>query len=344
MKEKKNIRTLSQESIGSFFAENNDKPYRAKQVYEWIWQKAAQSFSQMTNLPINTRKLLDDSFYINNTTIKSFQKSIDGTIKVLFMLPDNNLVEGVLIPEKQRVTACISSQIGCAFKCSFCATGKLGFKRNLGVDEIFDEVVLLKKLSLEHYSVSLSNIVYMGMGEPLMNYENVIKSIDKITSDEGLAMSPKRITVSTVGIPEKIRKLADDNIKFNLAISIHSANEEKRSSIVPINKKYSLQELSQAIKYFHNKTKKRITYEYLMLKDINDYPADAQELAHFCKISPCKINLIEYNSTEKSEFRKADNYKTGLFAEFLKNCNLIVNIRRSKGKDINAACGQLCLK
>ena len=336
-----NIRTQTLAELEAFFISNNEKSYRAKQVYDWLWLKSAHNFDTMTNIPLPIRNLLQSHFFINNIQINKLLKSSDGTIKVSFKLHDYKLVEGVLIPEKQRVTACISSQVGCALNCGFCATGKLGFIRNLEHDEIFDEVVLLRNLSIEHYSVPLSNIVYMGMGEPLMNYDNVLRSIQKLTSDEALAMSPRRITVSTVGIPPMIRRLADDKVKFNLAVSLHSADNEKRTSIAPVNKKHPLGELSDALKYFHAKTGSRITYEYLLLKDINDSIADARLLAHFCKITPCKINLIEYNNNDISGYSKADFLKVKAFADFLKNRNLVVSIRRSRGKDIKAACGQL---
>ena len=358
MSEKQNIRTLSLIQIEQFLAANNEKQYRAKQIFEWLWLKHATTFDAMSNIPKSSREILNNNFYINQTTINTILKSSDRTIKVSFLLHDNNLIEGVLIPDKDRVTACISSQVGCALNCQFCATGQAGFKRDLGYDEIFDELMLLNELSVTHYAIRITHYVYMGMGEPLLNYDNVLKSIQVLSTGSPFPtpsfqlptpnsqlpthlVSPKRITLSTVGIPAGIRRLADDNVKFNLAISLHTANNTKRTRIAPINKKHPLSELSDAIKYFHNKTHSRITYEYLLLKDINDSLVDASELADFCKISPCKINLIEYNNNDLPGFQKSDSYKTNAFAEYLQKLNMVVNIRKSRGKDIKAACGQL---
>ena len=338
---KTNIRLLSISDLEAFFIKNNDKSFRGKQVYDWLWKKHTLSFEDMNNLTKPFRQLLTEHFYINQTKINTIQKSTDKTIKVSFLLCDKSFVEGVLIPDKERVTACISSQVGCALNCQFCATGKFGFKRDLGFDEIFDEFALLNELSVKEYKQNITHIVYMGMGEPLMNYDNVMRSIKKLTSDEGLGISPRRITVSTVGIPSMIKKLADDKVKFNLAISLHSADNSRRSSIAPINKKHPLSELSDAIKYFYKKTQSRITYEYLLLKGINDTIADAKLLAEFCKISPCKINLIEYNNNDIPGFTKSDKSYTNSFADYLNSRNLVVNIRRSRGNDIKAACGQL---
>ena len=298
----------------------------------------------MTNLSKETRSLLIDNFIINSVKIKQQQKSYDGTIKILFELHDGKIVEGGLIPSEKRVTACISSQVGCALACSFCATGTLGFTRNLDFDEIYDQVAIISKLAVEKLDLKLSNIVYMGMGEPLLNYDNVMKSIDIITSDNGLAMSPQRITVSTAGISKMIKQLGDDNIRFNLAISLHTANNNKRNEIMPINKKDSLNDLIEAIKYFHEKTKQRITFEYILFKNYNDSIDDANEFALFCKNFPVKINIIEYNNVVDTPFRRADKSHTEEFVKLLESRNIIVNLRKSRGKDIDAACGQLANK
>ncbi len=342
--EKINIKTLSLPEIEIFFTEKKIKPFRAKQVYEWLWKKSTCSFDQMTNISKDVRQLLKDSFIINTIKINKVQISSDRTIKTSFKLDDDNIIEGVLIPSKNRMTACISTQVGCNLKCSFCATGKLDFKRNLSFDEIYNQVVIINKQAVEKYSRHLSNIVYMGMGEPLLNYNNVIKSIEIITSEKGLAMSPQRITVSTAGITKMIRQLADDNAKFNLAISLNFTDNKKRSSAMPVNESESLQKLVQAIKYYHEKTHKRITYEYILFKNFNDSISDAENLAKFCKITPCKINIIEYNPVENTGFYKSGEKETNDFIEFLGNKNMIVNIRKSRGKDIDAACGQLANK
>ncbi len=344
MKDKKNIRLLAFGEIKKFFLEHNEKAFRAKQVYEWIWKKHVSSFEEMRNISKAIINLLNEHFFLEKINILKEQKSSDGTIKVSFKLSDDEIIEGVLIPTSNRVTACISTQVGCTLACAFCATGKLGFTRNLTFDEIFDQVTILTKLSEENYGQALSNIVYMGMGEPLLNYQNVIQSVEKITSETGMAMSPYRITISTVGISKMIRKLGDDNVKFNLALSLHAATDSKRRSIMPVNEYNSISTLIEALKYFHQKTKTRITIEYLLLHNFNDNIDDAKELCRFCKNFPVKINLIEYNTIENSGFQKSGEQRTLEFIDYLESKNLIVNLRRSRGKDIDAACGQLANK
>ncbi|PCJ27622.1 MAG: 23S rRNA (adenine(2503)-C(2))-methyltransferase RlmN [Flavobacteriales bacterium] len=345
MSGKQNIRILSKEELTSFFVEQNEKAFRAKQVYEWIWKKGVTSFDEMTNLSFDVREMLSQNFIFNAVVIAEKQVSKDRTIKNAFRLYDGKITEGVLIPGKKRMTACISSQVGCSLSCSFCATGKLERLRNIDAEEIFDQVILIKNQAEEDYQRPLSNIVYMGMGEPLLNYKNVLRSIEMITSPEGLGMSPKRITVSTAGIAKMIMQLGDDEVKFNLALSLHAATDAKRSEIMPINESNSLEALSEALIYFHEKTGSRVTFEYIIFKDFNDTLEDAKDLAAFCKAVPCKINIIEYNSIDDAQFEKADSEKTDKFAAFLENTfNLIVNVRRSRGKDIDAACGQLANK
>lgn len=344
MTEKQDIRALSVDEISSFFIANGEKVFRAKQVNEWLWKVGAQSFDEMTNLSVSTRQLLADHFVINAISVDEKQISEDRTIKSSFKTSDGKFVEGVLIPTASRMTACISSQIGCSLSCKFCATGRLDRLRNLNADEIFDQVVHISRQSMEHYGIPLSNIVYMGMGEPLLNYKNVMDSIERITAPEGLAMSPKRITVSTAGIAKMIHKLADDKVKFNLALSLHAANEKKRDYIMPINESNNLTVLAEEMRYFYDQTGTRPTLEYIIFKDFNDSLNDARELAEFCKNFPTKINIIEYNHIDGGEFKKADIAKTDKFKLFLEERNLIVNIRRSRGKDIDAACGQLANK
>ncbi|MEE3037133.1 MAG: 23S rRNA (adenine(2503)-C(2))-methyltransferase RlmN [Bacteroidota bacterium] len=340
----KNIRELSLEELKDFFVEHNLPSFRAKQVYEWLWKKSVSSFSQMRNVSKEIIELLEKTFVIQHLQISESQKSTDRTIKSAFKLFDDNNVEGVLIPTKSRMTACISSQVGCSLSCKFCATGKLDRRRNLNADEMYDQVFMLNELAQKNYQQKLSNIVYMGMGEPLLNYRNVINSIEKITSNDGLAMSPKRITVSTAGIAKLIKKLGDDEVKFNLALSLHAANDKKRNHIMPINEQNSLESLKDAIVYFYEKTGTRLTYEYIIFKGFNDEISDAIELAQFAKITPCKINIIEYNPIDDGEFQQAKKEKVDAFVTYLESKNLIVNVRRSRGKDIDAACGQLANK
>ncbi|MEY2940739.1 MAG: rRNA ((2503)-C(2))-methyltransferase [Bacteroidota bacterium] len=318
--------------------------FRAKQVYEWIWKKAARSFDAMGNIPKTTREWLSEKFSLQIVTTAEAQYSSDRTIKSSFQLHDNNLVEGVLIPTRERVTACVSSQVGCSLTCSFCATGYMDRKRNLESFEIYDQVVLIRDQAQEKYGQALTNIVYMGMGEPLLNYANVLKSIEQITSPEGLGMSPRRITVSTAGIAKMIQKLGDDQVKFNLALSLHAANDTKRNQIMPINESNTLQVLKAALLYFFEKTGNEITLEYIVFNKFNDSLEDARELYEFAKGIPCKINLIEYNPIAQSSFVNAEADAIAKFSAFLESKRMIVNIRRSRGRDIDAACGQLAGK
>jgi len=341
---KADIRLLSLEELSEFFVEKGEKAFRAKQVYEWLWQKSARTFEEMSNLSKGTRDLLGGHFSINCVSIDSCEISRDRTIKDAFRLHDGNIVEGVLIPTSERMTACISSQVGCSLTCSFCATGRLTRLRNLDAAEIYDQVVLIRNQAQEKYFLPLSNIVYMGMGEPLLNYKNVLESIEKITSPQGLGMSPQRITVSTAGIAKMIKKLGDDQVRFNLALSLHAANDEKRSRIMPINLDNSLDALADALNYFYDKTGTRVTFEYIVFKDFNDSIADAQELVEFWERVPSKINIIEYNPIDDGEFQQTTEQRLGAFVEHLERNKLIVNVRRSRGKDIAAACGQLANK
>ena len=338
-----NIRSLTLEEIIDFLAKRGEKPFRAKQIWQWIWQRGVTDFNEMSNLSKNTRELLENHFYFDKLTIHSQQTAQDGTLKTAWKLLDGSIIESVLIPGNQKFTVCISSQVGCKLGCKFCATGTLGFKRDLTIGEIFQQVMAAKQTA-ETQGLILSNIVFMGMGEPLLNYNNVLKAIERITASDGLAMSPYRITVSTAGIPEKIKQLADDHIRFNLAVSLHAAKEQVRSSLMPINKAYSLKMLADSLIYFEEKTGIRPTFEYLLLKDINDQLEDAKALALFCRQFPIKINLIEYNEVETSTFQSTPPKSRDEFVKYLEKCNMIVNIRHSKGKDIDAACGQLAGK
>lgn len=318
--------------------------FRAKQVYEWLWEKSCTDFDEMSNLSKTLREKLKESFTINNVEVHHSQYSNDKTIKSTFKLFDSNIIEGVLIPATDRMTACVSSQVGCSLTCKFCATGYMDRKRNLNADEIYDQVVLIDKQAKENYNVPLTNIVYMGMGEPLLNYANVMKSIERITAPDGLNMAAKRITVSTAGIAKMIKKLGDDAVRFNLALSLHAANDEKRNTIMPINEQNSLKALAEALKYYFAKTKNPVTYEYIVFNDFNDNISDAEELVKFCRYIPCKVNIIEYNPISFANFENAGEDKIEIFASYLRKNGVNTNIRRSRGKDIDAACGQLAVK
>lgn len=344
MSGKKDIRALSEAEIAEVLKQKGEASFRAKQIYEWLWKKTAHHFDDMSNLSKPLRDWLNDNFVINAVNISDMQVSNDRTIKCAMKLADNNVVESVLIPTTTRMTACISSQVGCSLTCKFCATGKLKRLRNLNADEIYDQVALVKNLAETKYNQALTNIVYMGMGEPLLNYAEMIRSIDRITSPNGLGMSPQRITVSTAGIAKMIKKLGDDGVKFNLALSLHAANDEKRNHIMPINETNSLDALEEALNYFYEKTGSRVTFEYIVFKDFNDGIQDARELADFCRKTTAKVNIIEYNPIEDGEFKQTTPERLEAFKNHLESKGIIVNVRRSRGKDIDAACGQLVNK
>ncbi len=341
---KKDVRALTKEQLRDFFEKQGDKAFRGNQVYEWLWQKSAYSFEDMTNLSKETRQMLEDHFVINNIEVSTMQRSSDGTVKNAVKLHDGLIVESVLIPTATRTTACVSSQVGCSLDCKFCATARLKRMRNLNPDEIYDQVVAIDKESKLYFNRPLSNIVFMGMGEPLMNYNNVMKAIDKITSPEGLGMSPKRITVSTSGVPKMIKKMADDEVKFNLAVSLHSAIDSVRTSIMPFNETFPLEDLKGALQYWYAKTSRRISYEYVVWNGINDSKKDIDAFIKFCKYVPCKVNLIEYNPIDDGEFQQASSEAIQQYIRHLEQNRIVVNVRRSRGKDIDAACGQLANK
>ena len=344
MNKKLDIRSLSKDQLRDFFVNKNDMPFRGNQVYEWLWRKGAHTFEDMTNISKETRLMLENNFVINHIKVDQMQKSKDGTIKNAIKLHDGLIVESVLIPTENRTTACVSSQVGCSLDCNFCATARLKKMRNLNPDEIVDQVVAIDRQSRLYRDRKLSNIVFMGMGEPLLNYKNVLLAIEKITSEEGLGMSPKRITLSTVGLPKMIKKLADDNVKFNLAVSLHSAIDEIRSKMMPINERSNLDDLLDALQHWYSKTKSRVTFEYVVWKNINDKQKDATALAEYCKKIPSKVNLIEYNAIDDGEFQQAPKRAIDDYVSVLEMNDIVVNVRRSRGKDIDAACGQLANK
>lgn len=341
---KKDIRSLSLPQLEELFLSIGEKAFRAKQTYEWIWKRAVTSFEAMSNLSLATREQLSESYEFRPVTIATKQVSSDGTIKCGFRLFDGNLIEGVLIPADDRMTACVSSQVGCSLTCKFCATGYMTRKRNLEPSEIYDQVVLIRQLAEEHYQTPLSNIVFMGMGEPLLNYANVIQGIDHICSPQGLNMSSKRITVSTAGIAKMIEKLGNEQVKFNLALSLHAADDVKRNEIMPINESNNLDVLAKSLNHFYQQTGNKITLEYIVFQGVNDELEDAKSLLKFAKKFPCKINIIEYNPIQEADYRNAKEDKLIAFKNYIEKNDIVINIRRSRGKDIDAACGQLAIK
>jgi 23S rRNA (adenine2503-C2)-methyltransferase len=344
-KQSKNIRQLNLQELEQFFESLGEKKFRVKQVWEWLWQKHAHSFADMTNLSKELRQKLGENFSLPALAVDATQYSADGTIKSRFKTHEGHLCEGVLIPTEERYTACVSSQIGCSLSCKFCATGYIDRKRNLDFDEIYDQVVLINQQSERVYGKKLTNIVFMGMGEPLLNYKSVLKAIERITSPDGLAMSPRRITVSTAGVVKQIKQLGDDKVKFKLALSLHAANDQKRHEIMPINDSNNIRSLVEALNYFYKQTKNEITFEYILFKNFNDSIEDANELIKLYRQVPVDlINLIEYNPIDAAKFEKPEEKKVESFMAYLAKNKVNARLRRSRGKDIDAACGQLANK
>ena len=345
MREKlKDIRSLSIDSLRNFFVENKLKSFRGDQVYEWIWKKGIHDFNQMTNLSKETRSLLVDNFKINHIDVDFYKKSSDGTIKNSVKLHDDLLVESVLIPTKKRSTACISSQVGCSLNCQFCATSKINRLRNLKMDEIFDQVTLMDRQSRMYFNRPISNIVFMGMGEPLMNYNNIIAAIKKITQYRKFGISSRRITISTSGIPKMIMKLADEDFKFKLAVSLHSANQLIREKIMPFTVKFPINDLIESLNYWYLKTNRIITLEYIVWENINSKKSDINDLINFCKEVPSKVNLIQYNSIGDDDYKGASVDIINKYQNELLKHGINSTYRRSRGADIDAACGQLANK
>ena len=343
---KKDIRTLNKSEIEKLLTEMGEQKFRAKQIHEWLWQKGAHYFDEMTNLSKELRQKLEISFALRPIVLDKAQFSNDGTIKSRFRLHDGHLIESVLIPvpDDNRFTVCVSTQVGCSLTCSFCATGRMDRLRNLEAAEIYDQVVLVNRQCLERFGHPLTNIVYMGMGEPLLAYNNVMQSIEHITSEQGLNWSPRRLTVSTAGVAKMIKKMADDGTKVNLALSLHAADDEKRNSIMPINESNSLETIMESLKYFYNTTKNRISYEYIAFQNFNDTLADAANLLKLCKHFPVRVNIIEYNPIDNAPFEKSSIENLDRFAAYLTRNGVTVTVRRSRGRDIDAACGQLANK
>ncbi len=342
---KPNIRTFSKEEIGEYLESIGEKKFRLQQIWEWLWQKHAFDFQSMSNLSKELRVKLEEKFSFPSLSVDTTQYSEDGTIKSRFKTHEGHKIEGVLIPTEERLTACVSSQIGCSLSCKFCATGYLDRQRNLDFDEIYDEVVLLNQQAMKLRDQKLTNIVFMGMGEPLLNYKHVLKAIERITATDGLAMSPRRITVSTAGVAKMIKQLGDDMVKFKLAISLHAANDKKRNEIMPINETNDLSSLVDALNYFHKKTKNEITLEYILFDNFNDSAEDAAELIKLYRQVPADlVNIIEYNPIDFARFKKPSEEKTTAFMSILEKNRVNARLRKSRGKDIDAACGQLANK
>lgn len=341
---KTDIRQASDEALLKFLAEHNEKPYRLKQLKPWLWKHFIGSFKDIRNMPAGLIEAFSSAFTLTMCETINTLEDTDGTEKAAFRLVDNQVIEGVLIPAADRFTACISTQAGCPVRCAFCATGSLGFKRNLSSAEIYGQFVNLNRRAVEKWGKPLTNIVLMGMGEPLLNYEEVIRFINLINSETGHLFSARRITLSTVGIPQHIKRLADDGVKVGLAVSLHAATNEKRNEIVPVNKTYPIEMLTDALSYYYTKTKNSLTFEYVLLRGFNDGRTDAVHLAALCKRLSAKVNVIEFNHFESSAFQKPETVMTANFCRILKEQGINCTLRQSRGENINAACGQLSNK
>ena len=338
--------TLSE--LKDFFQENYNQKYRGEQVFNWMYNHLTEKFDEMLNLPKSLRSELDEKAELRTLNyIDSETSSETGTKKFIFSTKENNQIESVIIPEEKRTTLCISTQVGCPLDCQFCATGLMGYKKNLSAGEIFDQYMLAAK---DFGKENITNIVYMGMGEPLLNYQNTIKSLQIFAEEFTTGISLKKITVSTAGIAPKIIELADSGLKVKLALSLHSCFEDMRTKIMPINKKYSLRDNIEAVKYYAYKTGTRITFEYVMLKGINDRQEDLNALVKLCSEIPSKVNVIPFNSLEhmnptgfSAELRPTSKNKIDQFVKKLRDKNITVIVRYTQGEDIAAACGQLAV-
>ena len=350
---KKNIKGLTLAELQVFVEELGEKKYRAAQLYGWLYAKAAQRFDEMTDISKDFRTVLSQISCISNLQAATQSVSTDSTIKYLFRLNDDLAIESVLIPstkksseEEKRLTLCVSTQVGCPLDCKFCATGTIGFTRNLSAGEIVDQVIQVQRNSRKR----ITNLVYMGMGEPMLNYENVMKSIEIINDDHGLNIGARHITISTAGYADKIRQLADEERPVKLALSLHSLDNEKRISLMPITKKFSVDELIQALEYYYHKTRRRPTFEYILFDGFNDTAADIKSFVKLCRRIPCKVNLIPFHSIAfmhpsglGASLKPTLAPRIEVFAEALRASDITVMVRRSSGQDINAACGQLAV-
>ncbi|HET6567198.1 MAG TPA: 23S rRNA (adenine(2503)-C(2))-methyltransferase RlmN [Rhodothermales bacterium] len=349
---KVDLKALDRAGLEHFARGLGQPAYRGRQLFKWLFGKGATSFEEMTDLPLAFREALAEAAEIETIRPDVLQTARDGTIKGLFTLPSGRKIEAVLIPDfdedgdPRRLTVCVSSQVGCAMACSFCATGQMGFQQNLTAGEIFDQIWQMNTLSEERYGGRISNVVFMGMGEPLLNYDNLLRAIGVITDAEGFGLSPKRITVSTVGLARRIKQLADEGTKFNLAVSLHAPTDEKRSSIMPVNRAAAtdLAALKEAIRYYARKTGRGVTYEYCMFHGFNDAEEDARRLAEVAGWAPSKVNLIMYNPVAGLGFERTPEERLDRFIRVLVSRGVRVTVRRSRGQDIDAACGQLAAK
>jgi 23S rRNA (adenine2503-C2)-methyltransferase len=350
---KTDLKSLTKTELAAFCEELGLQSFRTDQIFQWLYQKGVSNFEEMTNLSKDLRDKLGEIAVINRIKAVQQQESKDGTIKFLFQLNDPEKeykVEAVLIPDffadgaARRLTVCVSSQVGCVFGCAFCATGKMGLFRSLTHGEIVDQVQYINELAEEKYGKKITNVVYMGMGEPLHNYKAIVHSAHIISDPLSIELSPKRITVSTVGLTKQIKQLADNQEEFNLAISLHAPTDEKRDKIMPINSSMNLQSLEDAVKHYYKLTERPLTYEYLLFDNFNDSPQDARDLAKIVKWAPSKVNIIMYNNVAGVELKRAREDRLDNFMRELIKNDVRATVRRSRGDDIDAGCGQLAIR
>lgn len=332
-----NIKDYELDELKSKMTEIGEKTYRAEQIFKWIYSENVDTIDEMTNISIELRNKLKDNFELKRFKIIEKQKSKDGTIKYLFDLLDGNAIETVLMEYKYGKTICVSSQVGCKMGCKFCASTGISYIRNLSSGEILEQILKVEK----DENTKISNIVFMGIGEPLDNYDNVIKAVKIINDPKGLNIGARHISISTCGLVPKIYKLAEENLQCTLSVSLHSTNNEKRSELMPVNKTYNIQELIKACKYYINKTKRRISFEYALVKGENDSIENSKELAKLLKGMICHVNLIPVNEIKKDGYKKSTNENIMKFRDDLNSRGIVATIRRELGSDIDAACGQL---
>ena len=346
------VKALSREALEDLARTLGEPAYRGRQLFQWLYRQDATSFEAMTDLPKTLRATLADIAEIDTLTPDLLQTAQDETVKALFTLSSGRQVETVLIPDldatgaAKRLTVCVSSQVGCAMACSFCATGLMGFQQNLTPGEIFDQVRFMNTLAQERYGRRITHVVFMGMGEPLLNYDNVLCSLDFLTHPDGFGLAPRRITVSTVGLARRIKQLAEDDVGCNLAVSLHAPTDAKRSRIMPVNRAAAtdLTALRAAIQYYTNQTRRRVTYEYCLFRGVNDTEEDAAHLADVVAWAPSKVNLILYNPVPGLGFERTSEAQLHVFIRILVHRGVTVTVRRSRGQDIDAACGQLAIR
>lgn len=346
----KDLSRLGESELEALAVSLGQPAFRGRQVHRWVYFSLVSDVSEMTNLPLAFRERLQAECQLPRLKLEESHRSADRTIKYLFRLPSGRLIESVLIPdfddesaEPRRITVCVSSQVGCAMACSFCATGRMGFHQNLSAGEIHEQVFRLDAMARQEFDRGVSNVVFMGMGEPLQNYEQVVRSVGLLRNEAGLGLSQRRITISTVGLARRIRRLADDAVEANLAISLHAPEDEKRSSIMPVNRaaRTDLSALQDAVAYYAARTGKGVTYEYCMFDGFNDSVEDARNLAEVCQWAPSKVNLIMYNPVPGLGFGRTAEADLDAFIRVLVARQVRVTVRRSRGQDIAAACGQL---